>query len=255
MAMWDRLVVQAAEQTAHPTAVRAGGRVSAQIVVLKSVNSLFFGVLPVRPVNRCFLYAFDPNSLTARCESTASRRLLATRDLRSQLPPVSEWEYLNGSRNAPSSGVTTATLQFVAPMTAGTYNVRLFASNPTVKLATSALVTVVVPTVTITTASATTGGTIVFTVADGPANPTDWVGLFSTTAGDNAYVDWVYLNGQKTAPANGIAAATLQFAAPKTPGTYNVRLFRSNSSTKLATSNPVTVAAPTATGIPASGAQ
>jgi len=42
MATWDRLVVQAAEQTAHPTAVRAGGRVSAQIVVLKSVNSPFY---------------------------------------------------------------------------------------------------------------------------------------------------------------------------------------------------------------------
>ena len=27
---WDRPDVQAAEQTAHPTAVRAGGRVSAQ---------------------------------------------------------------------------------------------------------------------------------------------------------------------------------------------------------------------------------
>jgi tetratricopeptide (TPR) repeat protein len=32
-------VIQAAEQTAHPTAVRAGGRVSAQTCVLKSVNS------------------------------------------------------------------------------------------------------------------------------------------------------------------------------------------------------------------------
>jgi hypothetical protein len=31
--------VEAAEQTAHPTAVRAGGRVLRQIAVLKSVNS------------------------------------------------------------------------------------------------------------------------------------------------------------------------------------------------------------------------
>jgi len=37
----DRLSsVQAAEQTAHPTAVRAGGRVLPQIAVLKSANSL-----------------------------------------------------------------------------------------------------------------------------------------------------------------------------------------------------------------------
>ncbi len=38
-------VVQAAEQTAHPTAVRAGGRVLPHIAVLKSVNSPFFAVL------------------------------------------------------------------------------------------------------------------------------------------------------------------------------------------------------------------
>ena len=37
--MGSRSNAQAAEQTAHPTAVRAGGRVLPQIVVLKSVNS------------------------------------------------------------------------------------------------------------------------------------------------------------------------------------------------------------------------
>ena len=41
--MGSRSNAQAAEQTAHPTAVRAGGRVLPQIVVLKSVNSLFVG--------------------------------------------------------------------------------------------------------------------------------------------------------------------------------------------------------------------
>jgi len=162
-----------------------------------------------------------------------------------------DWEYLNGTKNPPAAGLSTATLQFVAPMTPGTYNVRLFQNNPTVKLATSALVTVVAPTVTITTSPVVAGGTISFTVADGPANPNDWVGLYSTTAADSGYVDWVYLNGLKTAPATGIANATLQFAAPKTPGTYNIRLFRSNSTTRLATSNPVTVTAPTISTSPA----
>jgi hypothetical protein len=38
---WDRTaIVQAAEQTDHPSAVRAGGWVLPQIAVLKVVNSL-----------------------------------------------------------------------------------------------------------------------------------------------------------------------------------------------------------------------
>ncbi len=39
----SHFIVQAAEQTATPSAVRAGGRVLPQIAVLKSVNSRFFG--------------------------------------------------------------------------------------------------------------------------------------------------------------------------------------------------------------------
>ena len=35
-------IVQAAEQTAHPTAVRAGGRVSPQIAALKSTKTANF---------------------------------------------------------------------------------------------------------------------------------------------------------------------------------------------------------------------
>ena len=36
---WDRIDIQVAEQTAHPTAVRGGGRVLPQIAVLKSAKS------------------------------------------------------------------------------------------------------------------------------------------------------------------------------------------------------------------------
>jgi hypothetical protein len=42
---WDRAAIQAAEQTAQPSAVRAGGRVLPQIAVLKSTkihNSVHF---------------------------------------------------------------------------------------------------------------------------------------------------------------------------------------------------------------------
>ena len=68
------------------------------------------------------------------------------------------------------------------------------------------------------------------------------MGLFASTAADNTYVDWMYLNGLKTAPVSGLSTATLQFTAPATVGTYNVRLFASNSAVKLATSGLATVA-------------
>ena len=87
----------------------------------------------------------------------------------------------------------------------------------------------------------TGGAAISVTVANGPGNATDWVGLYPTAAGDDGYVAWQYLNGSTTAPATGLTGATLQFTAPLTPGTYNLRLFSSNSYTKLATSYVVTV--------------
>ncbi len=86
------------------------------------------------------------------------------------------------------------------------------------------------------------GGQIQFTVAGGPANRMDWVTLSRVSAADNGYLDWTYLNGSKTAPAVGQSGATLQFTAPSTPGTYNVRFFANNSlANKLAMSATITV--------------
>jgi hypothetical protein len=87
------------------------------------------------------------------------------------------------------------------------------------------------------------GEAIGFSVANGPANPTDWVGLYLTTATDNAFIDWTYLNGLRAAPMTGTSSATLQFTAPSA-GLYEVRLFASNGLSKLATSGTVTVQAP-----------
>jgi hypothetical protein len=97
------------------------------------------------------------------------------------------------------------------------------------------------PTVTITTPTVAGGDAVGFTVANGPANTTDWVGLFPSTAPDSGYVAWTYLSGTKTPPASGMAGATLTLMAPRTPGTYNVRLFAQNGFTRLATSETVTV--------------
>ena len=157
------------------------------------------------------------------------------------------WAYLNGSHTPPASGMTGATLTLLAPRTPGTYEVRLFAQNGFTRLASSAYVTVTAPpppTMTISTPTVTGGGAIGFTVANGPANTTDWVGLFPTTAADTGYVAWTYLNGSHTPPASGMADATLTLTAPQTPGTYHLRLFAQNGSTRLATSADVTVTAP-----------
>ncbi|HEX6161865.1 MAG TPA: S8 family serine peptidase [Vicinamibacterales bacterium] len=270
-----------------------------------------------------------------------------------------QWNFLNGLKSAPATGIGAATLQFAAPATAGTYEARFFANNTYQRLATSAAIsvagqpsltindvsitegnsgvvnavftvtlspvnaaqTVTVnyatangsgtagidyvatsgtltfapsvatqtisvpvngdltaesnetffvnlsnsanaaigdaqgqgtivtdeappgPSITLQSASVAPGGTINFTVANGPANPTDWFGVFAAGAVDSSYQQWFYLNGLKTAPATGLSNASLQVVAPQTAGTYNIRLFANNGSTKLATSAAITVAA------------
>ncbi len=52
----------------------------------------------------------------------------------------SDWQYLNGSGDAP--GVTSATLSFTAPSTLGSYELRLFANNGYERLATSSPIVV-----------------------------------------------------------------------------------------------------------------
>jgi hypothetical protein len=156
------------------------------------------------------------------------------------------WQYLNGATTAPTTGLTSATVQFVAPMTPGTYTVRFFTDGWT-KLATSSPVTVQTQALTISVTAipmiVSAGAPITVTVANGPANSNDWVGLVATGAPDSSYIEWQYLNGATSPPATGLSSATLRFAAPMVPGTYTVRLF-TNGWTKLATSSPVTVTQP-----------
>ncbi len=102
-------------------------------------------------------------------------------------------------------------------------------------------------TLTATPASVTSGDPVTATWSNisSPA-PADWIGLFTTTAADGAYLDWAYVNCAKKA---GAAAAAGSCVLPATtglaPGTYQFRLFRNDTFTKLATSNNFTVTAPT----------
>ena len=79
------------------------------------------------------------------------------------------------------------------------------------------------------------------TLANGPGNPGDCVGLFATGAPDATCVDWMYLNGSRTGPGTGATGATLIFTLPPTPGTYNLRFFLNDTTILLAQSATITV--------------
>jgi len=161
------------------------------------------------------------------------------------------WQFMNGLKAAaPATGLTSATLAFSAPLTPGTYEVRYFSNNTFARLATSSTITVPAPTITAAAATVAAGASIDFVVLGGPANPTDWVGLFPTSSADTSYIAWQFLNGSTAAPAMGLSGATLRFRAPFIPGTYEARFFRNNTFMRLATSGTVTVALGTASVTP-----
>jgi hypothetical protein len=98
--------------------------------------------------------------------------------------------------------------------------------------------------VTVTPTTIGPGGTVDVTIASGPGNAADWVGLFA--ADGSTYLDWQYLNGTQTVPGAGLTAATIAFTLPITPGTYTLRFYQDNSYTLLASAT-MTVASATLT--------
>jgi hypothetical protein len=105
-----------------------------------------------------------------------------------------------------------------------------------VSVATTAGPTVTAP------STVTAGGSITGTVANGPGNALDWVGLYCpTTLTDGAYVEWRYLNNSQSPPATGLTNATVTLPAPVSPTTCNLRLFANDGYTKLATSGNVSI--------------
>src|SRR6185503_6130120 len=89
------------------------------------------------------------------------------------------------------------------------------------------------------------GGVVAATVANGPGNARDWIGLSAT--GDSTSLEWKYLNGTQTAPGAGLSAAVVSFTMPTIPGTYVLRFYAGN--TLLATSATITVATSTSTSL------
>jgi len=150
-----------------------------------------------------------------------------------------QWQYLNRSHTKPANGVTAATVSFTLPLTVGTYNVRLFTDDSYRLTATSGPITAVPPTLTVRR-SAGAGDTVTATIANGPGAQGDWVGLYDANGALSEYLQWQYLNGSQSRPANGSSAATVSFTLPSS-GTYNVRLFAKDSYTLIATSEALVV--------------
>jgi hypothetical protein len=158
---------------------------------------------------------------------------------------VVDWKYLNGTRTASATGVSSANVVFVMPTTPGTYTFRFLLNDTLTLLASSAPITVtpgsVMPSVVVSPTTAATGATLTVDVANGPGNVGDWIALYPSGGANTLYLDWQYLNGLKTVPASAVTCATVTFVLPTTPGRYNVRFFANYGFTLLATSADVTV--------------
>ena len=132
--------------------------------------------------------------------------------------------------------MTSATIAFALPPTAGTFYVRLF--NDFYNLvATSGTITTTVATLTPSATVIGVGGAVTVSIANAPGTPGDWAGLYD--ASGNA-VQWQFLDGTQTMPAAGVTSATLTFTMPTTPGTYQIRLFN-GSYLPIAVSAPLSV--------------
>jgi hypothetical protein len=163
------------------------------------------------------------------------------------------WCYLSGTTTAPSTGLAATTLSLLLPTTPGGYEFRLFAANGYTRVATSSAVHVLASPATIrvngvlapAAVSVSPGTSLTVAVDGGPANPTNWIGLFSVGAADTTCLEWQYLNGSTAAPSAGFTQATLAFFAPVASGTYELRLFSGGGYARLAVSATIAVAAPT----------
>ena len=131
----------------------------------------------------------------------------------------------------------TATTATVTGVAAGSTTLTATAPNGVSQTVT---VTMAVATVTIAPNQINVGQTVTASVSNGPGNTGDWVGLYFATDPDSTVVDWKYLSGSQTRPGSGLTSASVLFT-PTVPGTYNVRFFQNDSTTKLATSATLTV--------------
>jgi subtilisin len=132
------------------------------------------------------------------------------------------------------TGVTTRTWTVTMPGTPGPYEFRLIKDGAVTRAATSPTVTVTAPVLTVSATAVVPGASVTVTLTNGAGGAYDWLALAATGAAGNSYLQYTYVGA-------GVTTRTWSVAMPATPGTYEFRLFLSNSYTVTAASAPVTV--------------
>ena len=145
-----------------------------------------------------------------------------------------------------------------APATPGQYSVRIRAIGSNTRFSGSATFTVDIgmaapppPSIQINGSTSpvtvSAGATISATVANGPGNPGDWLGVYAvgapTVYGNPPSWKWLSTDDARGSipPAPGVTAGTVHLVVPKQAGQYEVRFFSNNSFTLGATSAAITV--------------
>jgi hypothetical protein len=186
-------------------------------------------------------YSVMTNSpLTALVRQRVPRRTnwVALARAGSPLTEYLESKYTNNTATpiSPTTPLVAEAMNVVfnGPQVPGTYVMRLFEANSYVLLDESAPIVVqgVNSTVVVSSPSVARGAQFVATVANGPGNASDWLGITPLAGG--TYVSFAYLNGTSVAPAAPLVNASVSLRAPSAPGAYEVCLYRNNTYDRVA---------------------
>ena len=149
---------------------------------------------------------------------------------------VVRWNGADRSTTFVSSTQLRASILAGDVANVGTAQVSAFSPAPGGGTSASAPFSVVVSNaaIAVSTTNVQTGGSVTATLTNGFGGSGDYLALAATNAPNTSYLQWVYVGA-------GVTTRTWTVTMPSTPGTYEFRLFLNNSSTRAATSPPVTV--------------
>ena len=156
------------------------------------------------------------------------------------------WVYVSCSQSAGNAATAgSCAFRLPATLTPGNYELRAFANDAFVRIATSGLFAVGAPAASLSESPASALGGAPITASwssIGSPTATDWIGLFVPGTADTAYLAWIYVSCSQTALA-AAASGSCGFAVPTTlaGGTYELRVFAANGFTRLAISNTFSV--------------
>jgi sugar lactone lactonase YvrE len=142
--------------------------------------------------------------------------------------------------NLPTTFVTNRQLRAEVPAsliaTQGTAQVTVFTPAPGGGMSNGLPFTIGgPPALTVSAMSVQPGNNVTVTLTDGPGGVRDWLAFADAADPVTSYLEWTYVG-------SGVSTTTWTVTVPTTPGTYQFRLFPTDSFELLATSPTVTVA-------------